>query len=200
MFVPHAGMMFYPGGPQLAQPPAAKYFSIDVECVATGTGAWGPCRAVRRAGAPLSLQACHLPMHCSCGNLACAAWWTGWLPHSPNWFSHIRTPFVGSRSQPACHWPFFLPGRPQRACGGPDLPCGRVRARAGQPVRPAPAAGGVLPDAPHRWGGSWLAACWSCAVEQQWQQLEWCSQLPAVVCSCGWPPMRRAPCPHPLQA
>ncbi|PRW05824.1 Small RNA degrading nuclease [Chlorella sorokiniana] len=36
MFVP-AGMMFYPGGPQLAQPPAAKYFSIDVECVATGT-------------------------------------------------------------------------------------------------------------------------------------------------------------------
>lgn len=36
--------MFYPGGPQLAQPPAAKYFSIDVECVATGTGACSYCQ------------------------------------------------------------------------------------------------------------------------------------------------------------
>jgi len=48
MFVP-AGMMFYPGGPQLAQPPAAKYFSIDVECVATGTGACAWRHLVRRA-------------------------------------------------------------------------------------------------------------------------------------------------------
>lgn len=48
MFVP-AGMMFFPGGPQPAQPPQAKYFSIDVECVATGTGALAAPRAAAAA-------------------------------------------------------------------------------------------------------------------------------------------------------